>query len=610
MFPISVRLLSGEPSVVQVTAETSVKELRSRCIEKLPEFHTAMMCFGTNVLTESESVAEAGLYQDAEVQIIATPCKADALRAVGEAVADFVHFGEIVESKNWCKAGVLGPITAIVCQDAADAREALELSERASTALKVLCETDGWTEHERLLLWQVMKSPLACWHDTSEVFVKHLVEALAQACFENDESCQHTIPSLVWEATGCDEWRPIALEVLARYADSTTTEENLLGFPAGFLPACRKPGFPAGDFFKCFGREGYCKLLERLGTPDMDLAYLRKLSTISHLSPNNCAAIQAAANRALAAISKRGMMPLNRAACSNCGTANASNASNAEILPAQDETSVDHAETETDPRQEEQADLHRAILESRVTEPNMSAEQATENENSEGVVLYVLRRCAQAEEVAAALRTAPELHVCRTEVFEAGCELQPAFASGAWLLLPMTKDQLAEVQLEAKLASLKPWHVLMPAHHEEAVLQALQRVSKKKRPALKMLSSCAMSCKRKYSEEPQADDVNSQEAEADDTEAVDLGRRSGASSHAARDVAPPAPKVEAAEPATQCTGDGDSHQGVLLPGDLLDKLIIKRTFLSYKASQDSNTSTVPSVVSAPACVETCAGSSD
>merc|ERR1719247_862649 len=176
----------------------------------------------------------------------------------------------------------------------------------------------------------------------------------------------------------------------------------------------------------------------------MDLAYLRKLSTISHLSPNNCAAIQAAANRALEAISKRGMMPLDRAARSNCGTANASHVSNAETIPAQAETSVDHAETETDPRQEEQADLHRAILESRVTEPNMSAEEATENEmNSEGVVLYVLRRRAQAEEVAAALRTAPELHLCRTAVFEAGCELQPAFASGAWLLLPMTKEQLA-----------------------------------------------------------------------------------------------------------------------------------------------------------------------
>jgi hypothetical protein len=32
--------------------------------------------------------------------------------------------------------------------------------------------------------------------------------------------------------------------------------------------------------------------------------------------------------------------------------------------------------------------------------------------------------------------------------------------------------------------------------------------------------------------------------------------------------------------------------------------------LSYKASQDSNTSTVPSVVSAPARVETCFESSD
>ena len=47
----------------------------------------------------------------------------------------------------------------------------------------------------------------------------------------------------------------------------------------------------------------------------------------------------------------------------------------------------------------------------------------------------------QAAEVAQALRASKELHLCRALVEETGCALQPDWACGAWLLVPLTREE-------------------------------------------------------------------------------------------------------------------------------------------------------------------------
>ena len=95
---------------------------------------------------------------------------------------------------------------------------------------------------------------LASWHDTSDDLIKHLVAALVSACLESNENRVSTIPDLVWEASGDDEWRVIALEVLGHI--------------------CVEPGaYSYPDYGTYAGRGGYCKLLERYGTPAMDLSW-------------------------------------------------------------------------------------------------------------------------------------------------------------------------------------------------------------------------------------------------------------------------------------------------------------------------------------------------
>ena len=92
-----------------------------------------------------------------------------------------------------------------------------------------------------------------------------------------------------------------------------------------------------------------------------------------------------------------------------------------------------------------------------------------------------MTRHAQAAEVAQALRTSEELRACRALVEEAGCTLQPDWAGGAWLLVPLTREQLEEAGVR-----LSPIHVLALCRDEAAVKRALQAVPKTKRPKVKV----------------------------------------------------------------------------------------------------------------------------
>ena len=101
----------------------------------------------------------------------------------------------------------------------------------------------------------------------------------------------------------------------------------------------------------------------------MDLSYLRELSTISGLSPNNIQIIQTAAQRALAAISLRSSIQ------EPASEEHASKEPASKEIDDDDDSNpkmtkwLDHAEIETDPIQEEQADLHRALVQSKGDAP-------------------------------------------------------------------------------------------------------------------------------------------------------------------------------------------------------------------------------------------------
>lgn len=117
------------------------------------------------------------------------------------------------------------------------------------------------------------------------------------------------------------------------------------------------------------------------------------------------------------------------------------------------------------------ADLAKAIM--------LSKADAPQHLNDDGIVLLRLDRHARATEVAEALLHSPALESCRSLVAEAQCEMQPAWAGGAWILFPMTRQLFEEAAL--KTSSI---HVLVLSKDEPALRQALKSVPKPKRPLL------------------------------------------------------------------------------------------------------------------------------
>lgn len=96
---------------------------------------------------------------------------------------------------------------------------------------------------------------------------------------------------------------------------------------------------------------------------------------------------------------------------------------------------------ESDPLADEQdqAHLSKAIMLSKADMPReLSADK---------VVLCRFDRSVRSPEVQAAFMESGELRVCRRNVLEAGCKLQPEWANGAWILIPLTKDVFEESKL-------------------------------------------------------------------------------------------------------------------------------------------------------------------
>jgi len=144
------------------------------------------------------------------------------------------------------------------------------------------------------------------------------------------------------------------------------------------------------------------------------------------------------------------------------------------------------------PNAEKDEQLHQAIAESMAEEQERansdlaaamvrSKADGPASLNADGVVVFRLTRCARAEEVAQAILSSPNLTEARALVHEAGCALQPEWACGAWLLLPLTCEQFQEAGLKTG-----PVHIVALMKDEEAVKSALKNVPKEKRPKLRL----------------------------------------------------------------------------------------------------------------------------
>jgi len=125
--------------------------------------------------------------------------------------------------------------------------------------------------------------------------------------------------------------------------------------------------------------------------------------------------------------------------------------------------------SEQEALQLESADISAAVMRSKVEAHAMSQDD---------VVIFRLTRCCR--EATAALLNSSALEECRCRVTEAGCELLPAWAGGAKLLVPLTSQQILESGLD-----LQPYHILALRSDESLIRRALFEVKKKQRPKLK-----------------------------------------------------------------------------------------------------------------------------
>jgi len=117
--------------------------------------------------------------------------------------------------------------------------------------------------------------------------------------------------------------------------------------------------------------------------------------------------------------------------------------------------------------QTEQRDLQEAILRSKA-----------DALSADGMVLT--RLTFHSRKVMSFLSQADELARCRYKVESAGCSVQPAWANGALLLVPVTEQQIVEADI-----NLQPHNILMLASDESTVRHTLAQLARRKRPGLK-----------------------------------------------------------------------------------------------------------------------------
>jgi len=96
---------------------------------------------------------------------------------------------------------------------------------------------------------------------------------------------------------------------------------------------------------------------------------------------------------------------------------------------------IDESMSEANSR--ENADIAEALVRSKVNTPSMLA-----------VTVFEVTCHARSPDLTRVLTESPRLAPCRALVAEAGCQLQPSWANGAWVLVPASEHQLDEAGIK------------------------------------------------------------------------------------------------------------------------------------------------------------------
>lgn len=135
--------------------------------------------------------------------------------------------------------------------------------------------------------------------------------------------------------------------------------------------------------------------------------------------------------------------------------------------------------------------------------------------NADGVILS--RLTFHNPDVVSFLLEADALAGCRLRVESAGCDVRPAWANGALLLVPATEDQINEAGIQ-----LKAHNILMLTSDVQVVEHTLAQLPRRKRPQLKPEHQADGNA-RPAPAESQSSTVEEKPSEADDTKDRQVG---------------------------------------------------------------------------------------
>jgi hypothetical protein len=144
------------------------------------------------------------------------------------------------------------------------------------------------------------------------------------------------------------------------------------------------------------------------------------------------------------------------------------------IMKSKDEFDNADDELQEAVRQSEDEDLHREMRDVHEAVLRSKADPWS----ADGVVL--LRITFHTPDVISHLLHSPSLADCCSRVNIAGCEVRPAWASGALLLVPVTEEQIREAGIH-----LKAHNILMLTSDVKLVAKELSLLPRRKRPQLK-----------------------------------------------------------------------------------------------------------------------------
>lgn len=124
----------------------------------------------------------------------------------------------------------------------------------------------------------------------------------------------------------------------------------------------------------------------------------------------------------------------------------------------------------------EHTDLENTIYAKGVEQCTGSADSAPPSSDEVEVVVLRLTRMAHSEEVTSLLLNAPLLEKCHAQVRDAGCEVMPAWAHGAKLLVPFAEHRVQDVGLH-----LTHHHIVVKHEDIELVRLALAELPYRRR---------------------------------------------------------------------------------------------------------------------------------